>query len=91
MSERTCGRKVGIARFGGAPGWVTIARAVPAMTAKMNDADATAAAPAAQLTCRRGLDDCSNIPRKVAANPPMNALREAICLPVSEMNSKFMI
>jgi hypothetical protein len=60
---------------------------VPAITAIINEAEATAAAPAAQPTCRRELDDCSKMPRKVAAKPPRNALRKAICLPISDKNS----
>ena len=89
MSSRTCGKKVALATPGGAPGCSTSARVVPEMTARMNDADATAAAPAAQPTCRREFDDCSKIPKKVAANPPRKALKEAICLPVSARNSAF--
>ena len=64
-----------------------MAKAVPEMTARMNEAEATAAVPAAQPTCRRELGDCSKMPRKVAANPPRKALREAICLPISARNS----
>ena len=64
-----------------------LARGVPEMTARMNDAEATAAAPAAQPTCRREFGNCNKIPKKVAANPPRKALREAICLPVSARNS----
>ena len=87
MRVRTSGRKVGFAIFAGAPGCKTIARAVPEITARMNDAEATAAAPAAQPTCRREFGDWSKIPKKVAAKPPRKALREAICLPVSATNS----
>src|SRR5215475_9632574 len=89
ISSRTCGKKVALATPDGAPGCSTSARVVPEMTARMNDADATAAAPAAQPTCRREFDDCSKIPKKVAANPPRKALKEAICLPVSARNSAF--
>src|ERR1035437_9226548 len=87
ITERTHGKNSGVARFGGAWGFRTIVTRVPAITAIMNEAEATAAAPAAQLTCRRELDDCSKIPRKVAAKPPRKALRKAICLPISEKNS----
>ena len=84
---RTWGRKLGFAIFEGAPGCKTSARAVPEMTARIKEADAIAAAPAAQPTCGREFGDCSKMPRKVAANPPRKALRKAICLPVSARNS----
>ena len=72
----------------GAPGCNTTARAVPEMTARMNDAEATAAAPAANPTCRRELGDWSKVPRNVAANPPRKALIEAICRAVSAKKSE---
>ena len=83
---RTHPKNSGGAAPGGASGFRTITTTVPPITAIMNEAAATAAAPAAQPTCRREFGDCSKIPRKVAAKPPRKALREAICLPISEMN-----
>ena len=87
ITERAHGRNSGDARSRGASRSRTIATRVPAITAIINDAEATAAAPAARPTWRRWLDDCSNIPRKVAANPPRNALTDATCLAISDKNS----
>ena len=89
MRMRSGGSKVGFARLGGAPGCTTRARSDPETTARMNDAEATAAAPAAQPTCRREFGDWSKMPKNVAAKPPRKALIKAICLPVSPRNSAF--
>ena len=85
--RRAHGRNSGVAKRSGADGFSTSATSVPAITAIINEAEATAAAPAAQPTCRRELGDWSKIPRNVAAKPPRKALTEAICLAISPINS----